>query len=458
MKLYANAQRGRPWLIFFFMVVLLPMLCFLYVQSTLFSKDALEQAAGPGEGYYWAASQYRYAVQRLYGEANAYALGVETFDDLQIAYDVLESKYLVLNRSVSPQLRKNAGYAALLERIASFMARAAMLFPAARHDATVMKSLRTALDEMSPVVAELVMAAHLEEVRLRDVSIEQTLRLRNFALGCLIAWAVLAVFLARELWKAIRRQEIIELQRGVIAAARQAKEEAVQTALARSTMLSTVSHEILTPLHTIQGGVELLSDQIADPRAQRTIANVRIAADYLSKLMQDLLDMGRLDAGRMTLRPVVFSPSQLVAGVVGEFQQAARAKGLLLSFSAAEAAGREVCADATRVRQVAGNLISNALRYTDLGEIGVELALDRDAPQPCLVLTVSDTGIGIPEHERGALFEAFSQCKGRNRGGAGMGLAIVRKIAALMGGEAYLASSEAGKGSVFVARLPVEEA
>lgn len=160
-------------------------------------KDALEQAAGPGEGYYWAASQYRYAVQRLYGEANAYALGVETFDDLQIAYDVLESKYLVLNRSVSPQLRKNAGYAALLERIASFMARAAMLFPAARHDATVMKSLRTALDEMSPVVAELVMAAHLEEVRLRDASIEQTLRLRNFALGCLIAWAVLAVFLAR---------------------------------------------------------------------------------------------------------------------------------------------------------------------------------------------------------------------------------------------------------------------
>ncbi|MCD4483591.1 HAMP domain-containing histidine kinase [Chromobacterium vaccinii] len=458
MKLYAHAQRGRPWLIFFFMVVLLPMSCFLYVQSTLFSKDALEQAAGPGEGYYWAASQYRYAVQRLYGEANAYALGVETFDDLQIAYDVLESKYLVLNRSVSPQLRKNAGYAALLERIAGFMARTAVLFPETRHDAVAMKSLRAALDEMSPVIAELVMAAHLEEVRLRDASIEQTLRLRNFALGCLIAWAVLAVFLAREVWKAIRRQEIIELQRGVISAAQQAKEEAVQTALARSTMLSSVSHEILTPLHTIQGGVELLSDQAADPRARRTIANVRVAADYLSRLMQDLLDMGRLDAGRMTLKPTAFAPDLLVAGVVGEFQSAARAKGLLLSFSAFEEASREVCADATRVRQVVGNLISNALRYTDHGEVHVALAWEPDGVRPCLVLTVSDTGIGIPEHERGALFDAFSQGKGVNRGGAGMGLAIVRKIAALMGGEAYLASSEAGKGSVFVARLPVEAA
>ena len=458
MKLYAHTQRGRPWLIFFFMVVLLPMLCFLYVQSTLFSKDALEQVAGPGEGYYWAASQYRYAVQRLYGEANAYALGVETFDDLQIAYDVLESKYLVLNRSVSPQLRKNAGYAALLEQVAGFMSRVAILFPETKQDLASMQSLRTALDEMSPVIAELVMAAHLEEVRLRDASIEQTLRLRNFALGCLIAWAALAVFLARELWKTIQRQEIIELQRGVISAAQQARGEAVQTALARSTMLSSVSHEILTPLHTIQGGVELLSDQVADPRARRTIANVRTAADYLSKLMQDLLDMGRLDAGRMTLRPTAFAPGQLVAGVVGEFQSAAQAKGLLLSFSATEEAGREVCADATRVRQVVGNLISNALRYTDHGEIHVALGWELDTPRPCLVLTVSDTGIGIPEHERGALFDAFSQGKGVNRGGAGMGLAIVRKIAALMGGEAYLASSEAGKGSVFVARLPVEAA
>ncbi|OHX12422.1 hypothetical protein BI347_02110 [Chromobacterium sphagni] len=449
-------HQGRQWLVFFFLAVLLPMLCFFYVQSTLFSKQALEQAAGPGEGYYWAASQYRYAVQRLYGEANAYALRIESFDDLQIAYDVLESKYLVLNRSVSPQLRKNAGYAALLEQIAGFMQRGKTLFPAIRHDAHAMTALQQELNAMSPVIAELVMAAHLEEVRLRDLSIEQTLRLRNFALVSLIVWVVLVVFLARELLKAIRRQEIIELQQGVIAAARQAQEEAVQTALARSTMLSTVSHEILTPLHTIQGGVELLADMAAEPRTLRTIANVRTAADYLSKLMQDLLDMGRLDAGRMILRPTTFDASQLIASVVGEFQQAAMAKGVALAFVAEEEMAQAVHADMTRVRQVASNLISNALRYTDSGEVRVELGLEPTSSRPCLVLTVCDTGIGIPESEQAALFDAFIQAKGSNRGGAGMGLAIVKKIAALMQGEVRLAGSEVGKGSVFVVRLPVE--
>ncbi|KUM04763.1 two-component sensor histidine kinase [Chromobacterium subtsugae] len=456
MRIPLPVQQGRQWLMFFCLAVLLPMLCFFYVQSTLFSKQALEQAAGPGEGYYWAASQYRYAVQRLYGEINAYALHIETFEDLQVAYDVLESKYLVLNRSVSPQLRKNADYAALLEQIAGFMRRGKILFPATRSDAAALAALQQELNDMSPVIADLVIAAHHEEVRLRDASIEQTLRLRNFALVSLIIWAVLVVFLARELWKAIRRQEIIELQREMIAAAKQAQEEAVQTALARSTMLSTVSHEILTPLHTIQGGVELLSDMEREPRVLRTIANVRTAADYLSKLMQDLLDMGRLDAGRMILRPTRFEPGQLLGSVVGEFRQVAAAKGVALSFAAAGVAGVEAHADMTRIRQVASNLISNALRYTDAGEVRVALELEGVAPRACLTLTVSDTGIGIPESEQACLFEAFTQAKGANRGGAGMGLAIVRKIAVLMQGEVFLAGSEVGKGSTFIARLPVE--
>ncbi|MEN2426765.1 HAMP domain-containing sensor histidine kinase [Chromobacterium vaccinii] len=449
-------QNWKSWVAFIVLAIVLPMVCFYYAKNLLFSKQALEQSAGPGEGYYWAASQYRYAVQRIYGEANAYSLGVESSEDLSIAYDVLQSKYLVLNNSVSPQLKKNQSYAKLLLNVTQFMEKVEVLFPRAAHDKKAMRSLQNALVDIGPVIADLVMAAHQEEVRLRDLSIEQTLKLRNVTfLSFIFLWIVLVFFLARERLRATRGQEIIELQQRAIEAAQLAREEAVQTALARSTMLSTVSHEILTPLHTVQGGIELLTDLVKEPKALRTMANVKTAADYLSKLMQDLLDMGRLDAGRMILRPSSFEIDTLVASVVSEFQQAAKVKGLVLEFSVTDAVDKKIYADMTRMRQIIGNLISNAVRYTDAGKIIVHLDQEHNNLQPCLILSVADTGIGVPEEEKLILFDAFVQAKGASRGGAGMGLAIVKRIVALMNGEVVLSESEVGVGSVFIVRLPL---
>ncbi|MFK7088761.1 HAMP domain-containing sensor histidine kinase [Chromobacterium violaceum] len=449
-------QSWKQWTVFIVLAIVLPMVCFYYAKSLLFSKQALEQSAGPGEGYYWAASQYRYAVQRIYGEANAYSLGVESLEDLAIAYDVLQSKYLVLNNSVSPQLKKNHSYAKLLFDVTQFMQKVEMLFPRVAHDKKAMRSLQSALVDIGPVIADLVMAAHQEEVRLRDLSIEQTLKLRNVTfLSFIFLWAVLVFFLARERLRAVRGQEIIELQKLAIEAAQLAREEAVQTALARSTMLSTVSHEILTPLHTVQGGVELLTDLVKEPKALRTMANIKTAADYLSKLMQDLLDMGRLDAGRMILRPSNFEIDALVTSIVSEFQQAAKAKGLVLELRVADTVSKVIYADMTRMRQVIVNLISNAVRYTDAGKISVSLDQERSGIQSSLILSVEDTGIGISEDEKTILFDAFVQAKGVSRGGAGMGLAIVKRIVSLMNGEVFLSESEIGVGSVFIVKIPL---
>ncbi|UTH76233.1 HAMP domain-containing sensor histidine kinase [Chromobacterium sp. IIBBL 290-4] len=448
-------SQGWQWLAYLFLAVLLPMLCFFYVQSTLFSKQVLEQAAGPGEGYYWAASQYRYAIQRMNIELSAYSLKEESYEELMLAHDVLRSKYLVLSRSVSPQLGTVQEYVGLLHRSEAFMREVDKLLPLVRDNPGAAIALRREFRDMTPVIADLVIAAHDEEVKLRDISINQTMRLRHFALISLITWALLAIFLGWELWKAIRRQEVIELQREAILAERQAHEEAVRMALARSTLLSTVSHEVLTPLHTIQGGVELLGEMVRNPRVGRTLANVRTAADYLSQLMQDLLDMGRLDAGRMMLRPGAFRADQLVASVVGEFRPVAEARGLSLAF---EGCGlvRPVYADATRFRQIVSNLISNAVRYTDEGGIRVALSYESGTDDSWLLVTVSDTGIGIPESEQAGLFEPFVQlANGGPRGGAGMGLAIVARIAVLMNGGVRLVSSAPGKGSVFEIRLPL---
>ncbi|MDH0342137.1 ATP-binding response regulator [Chromobacterium haemolyticum] len=456
MLTFLRKGEWRQWLLFAIVAILLPVFGFLYAQQTLFSKQALEQAAGPGEGYYWAASQYRYAVQRIYAETYAYSLGEESFDDLQLAHDVLQSKYLILNNSVALQLRQIPEYAELLERIAIFMKKMDAEFPKIERDPARLKSLRNTIADMMIVVADLANAAHDVEVRKRDLSIDQTLHLRNFAFFSLfVLWAAIVVFLARELIRARSRQETIELQQKAIEAVKVAHEEAVETALARSTMLSTVSHEILTPLHTVQGGVELLAETVKDARTLRTIGNIRTAADYLSRLMQDLLDMGRLDAGRMTLRPTVFDPRQLVSTVVSDFQPAAKAKGIVLRFEVAAVVSSKVYADSTRVRQVISNLISNAVRYSDQGEIRV--ALDQEYTNPALlIVTVADTGVGIPANEQASLFEPFTQASGASRGGAGMGLAIVRRLTTLMGGSITLAHSEVGKGSTFIAKMPAD--
>ncbi|MFB9168462.1 ATP-binding protein [Chromobacterium piscinae] len=445
----------RTWLIFVVVALILPAAGFFHAKDSVFSKQALEQAAGPGEGYYWAASQYRYAIQRIYGEAGAYTLGEESWSDFQEAYDVLQSKFLVLTNTIPSKVSDRPEFSGLLEQTATIMAKIHAQFPKGEHDPTAMKVLRAELQQLLPIGSKLAKASHEVEVTLRDLSIEQTLRLRNMALASLVGvWLALVVFLARELVRARRRQETIELQNEAILAARQSRDEAEQTALARSTLLSTVSHEILTPLSTIQGGVDLLSDTVTTPRAIRTLSNIRSAAEYLGRLMQDLLDMERLDAGKLVLRPSVFDPRQLVVNVAGEYERATKAKGIALSVEATAMVSSMVYADMTRVRQVINNLVSNAVRYTDEGKIQIKLDQELGTPAK-LVVTVSDTGVGIPANERETLFDPFIQGSAAGRGGAGMGLSIVRRLIALMEGSVELAASDVGKGSMFIAKMPV---
>lgn len=223
----------------------------------------------------------------------------------------------------------------------------------------------------------------------------------------------------------------------------------------KSSFLAYVSHELRTPMNTIFGFSGLLRDRLEDATAQRYLDAITRSARTLLALINDLLDLSRIEAGRLDLHELPTDLRELVDNVLALFWRQAQDKGVALL--AEVPAVPPVLLDADRVRQMLLNLVSNALRYTDSGEIRVRVQLE---PQPQrggnrLQIEVADTGVGIAPAELERIFEPFVQGGGRpaGRGGSGLGLSITRQLARRMGGEIGV-SSTPDAGSRFVITLP----
>ena len=239
-----------------------------------------------------------------------------------------------------------------------------------------------------------------------------------------------------------------------------AKEQAEAASRAKSDFLATMSHELRTPLALILGPLDSLLAGSAGPlgeEARRDLLRVRRSAERLRSLVDDVLDHEKLTAGRMAPRWEAVDVEELVAAAVEDAQPAAAARGLSLSLVTCGAAvrGDEVPLDRSMFEKILLNLLSNALKFTPAGgEVQVELRT-RDG---VLELGVRDTGIGIPAEAQGALFERFHQVDGtstRRHGGTGLGLALVKRFAGLMGGTVAV-ESEAGRGARFAVRIPTD--
>lgn len=240
---------------------------------------------------------------------------------------------------------------------------------------------------------------------------------------------------------------------------RLAEEKAESANRAKSEFLANMSHEIRTPMNAIVGFIHLLESSHLSPAQRDYIAKAERAARVLTHLIRDLLDFSKIEAGRLELERAAFSVSALVDETRDLVELSAVNKGLDLKI---EQTGSEDCwvfGDEARLRQVLVNLLHNAIKFTETGEVKLEVHCEPGSDGWVqLAIAVTDTGIGIREDQRERLFRPFTQADAsitRRFGGTGLGLAICRRLVNQMGGEIAL-SSRLGDGSQFTFSLPLE--
>ncbi len=241
---------------------------------------------------------------------------------------------------------------------------------------------------------------------------------------------------------------------------REAKEQAEAGARAKSQFLANMSHELRTPLNAIIGISEMLYEDAEDfgyDDFTEPLRRTSRAGKHLMNLINDVLDLSKIEAGKIELHLEEFDIATVVQDGVNTTQSIAESNGNRVEFSCSDDIGR-MFADATRVRQVILNLLSNASKFTRDGVISVRAFRDKDPTSDELVLSVSDTGIGMNEEQIQKLFQEFSQADSsttREYGGTGLGLTISQRFCHLMGGEIEV-SSIPGQGSTFTMRLPTQ--
>jgi signal transduction histidine kinase len=218
--------------------------------------------------------------------------------------------------------------------------------------------------------------------------------------------------------------------------------------------LATMSHELRTPLNSILGFSEVLQSGPLTDKQARWVGNIRGSGEQLLALINDILDLAKIEAGKMQVRASEFSVYDVCEGLLTMFRPLAEKKNIELrgAFAPDVPLLRQ---DVVKLRQVLSNLLSNAVKFTPEGG-RVLLKAERDGPQ--VVLTVSDTGVGIAAEEQELVFEKFRQggkALTREHAGTGLGLSIVRELSKLLGGEVTL-QSELGRGSTFTVRLPLQ--
>jgi signal transduction histidine kinase/CheY-like chemotaxis protein len=238
----------------------------------------------------------------------------------------------------------------------------------------------------------------------------------------------------------------------------EARQEAERANLAKSTFLANMSHEIRTPLNGVLGVAAALARTELSPKQATMVELICTSGRALDGLLSDILDLAKVDAGRMPVRAEPFDLSALVRDTLGLFRASAAEKGVNFGLNLATDARGYFLGDDLKIRQVLSNLLSNAVKFTDQGVVRVTVAAPASSNSDCRVrISVEDTGVGFAPPYGRSLFERFQQADSsitRRFGGTGLGLAISKSLVELMGGTIE-ASSEPGRGSTFIFELPL---
>lgn len=302
------------------------------------------------------------------------------------------------------------------------------------------------LQGMDRIVSQLVTEAEQRVARLRTLE-----------------WAILAltliVLLAEGLLifrpAATHIQQTFARLSALTENLRRSRDEAEEANAAKTRFLANVSHELRTPMTAVLGMTELAQRAESTEERLRYLGIVEEAGETLLGLLNDLIDLSQIDANALELRNEPFSPFESVRRVVRMLEPACQAKDLLLR---PDLTGEDftLLGDARRLEQVLVNLVANAIKWTDDGEIAVSCRLEPSDEHIDVKLEVRDTGIGIPESDQQRIFQPFTQSdqEGASRGGVGLGLAICQQLTTAMGGRIHLAS-EVGLGTTVTLRMPL---
>ena len=236
-----------------------------------------------------------------------------------------------------------------------------------------------------------------------------------------------------------------------------AKEEAEAANHAKSEFLANMSHEIRTPLNAILGFTEVLKRGYEKGEAERKkyLGTIRSSGEHLLQLINDVLDLSKVEAGHLEVESIRFAPHVLIQEVISVLSVKAREKNLSLEFEAAGPIPETVLSDPTRLRQIITNLVSNAIKFTEQGGVKVVARLAPATEERLMRIDVVDTGIGMPPEAHEAIFDPFVQADNsvtRRFGGTGLGLAISRRLARLLGGDIVVRSAPGG-GSTFAVTI-----
>lgn len=223
----------------------------------------------------------------------------------------------------------------------------------------------------------------------------------------------------------------------------------------REQLISTVSHDLKTPLSTIVGYTELLGNSDVNTKQSYFVKNIKNSSEYISQLVQDLLDFSQIEAGKITIEKVPFYLPEIIEDVAKNIQTVYKQKDIELIINVDEKLNTKVVGDPFRLKQILTNIIGNAYKFTEEGFIKISAFADTE--EPFFIITIEDSGIGIEKGNQKIVFEEFAQANEgieKKYGGTGLGLAICQKIISILGGTLNLESTF-GKGSTFEIKLPL---
>ena len=284
----------------------------------------------------------------------------------------------------------------------------------------------------------------LQRVVGKAMSSRRAMIVRIAVLGLLaiLSAAILVVYILRDIKRERRdRQRIIE-----------AKAETEHIMQQRERLLLTITHDIKAPAASIAGFIDLLSEYVDQPKAVGYLQNISGSAKHLLQLVSALLDYHKLESGKAERHEVSFAPAVLISECVAQMQPLAMEKKLKLATDVQVTESMLCRSDAFRIKQIVNNLVGNAIKYTDKGEVRVGVSIANRQ----LCISVKDTGCGMTPDELQTVFNAFTRLPGaQGKEGVGLGLTITREIVTLLGGNIRVQSTK-GKGSTFTVSLPVK--